>query len=63
LEHDLTLSKKSHKTTLFHTIAHFRGCSQGGQAIFPSENSDLSNEIKDLAAFLEKWPKQKPLRN
>jgi hypothetical protein len=45
--------KTSHKKTLFHTDAHFRGCKIGGQAVSTNRNRDFSNEIKDLARFLE----------
>jgi hypothetical protein len=45
--------KISHKKTLFHTDAHFRGCNIGGQALSAIENADFINEIKDLAHFLE----------
>ena len=43
----------SHKKTLFHTDAHFRGWEMGGQAVSDIENHDFANEIKDLAYFLE----------
>jgi hypothetical protein len=43
----------SHKKTLFHTDAHFRGWKNSGQALSGKRNSDFSNEIKDLAQFLE----------
>jgi hypothetical protein len=43
----------SHKKTLFHTDAHFRGSKNGGQALSGKRNSDFSNEMKDLAQFLE----------
>jgi hypothetical protein len=45
--------KISHKKTLFHTDAHFRGCKNSGQALSANRNADFSNEIKDLARFLE----------
>jgi hypothetical protein len=45
--------KISHKKTLFHTDAHFRGCKNSGQALSANRNGDFSNEIKDLARFLE----------
>jgi hypothetical protein len=41
--------KISHKKTLFHTDAHFRGCKNSGQAVSANRNADFSNEIKDLA--------------
>jgi hypothetical protein len=45
--------KISHKKTLFHTDAHFRGCKNRGQALSANRNRDFINEIKDLARFLE----------
>jgi hypothetical protein len=44
---------KSHKTTLFHTVAHFRGWKDSGQALSDWENMDFINEIKDLASILD----------
>jgi hypothetical protein len=52
------LSKISHKNTLFHTVAHFRGCQEGGQALSVYRNSDFINEMKDLADILEEGPHQ-----
>jgi hypothetical protein len=43
----------SHKKTLFHTDAHFRGWKNSGQALSANRNRDFINEIKDLARFLE----------
>jgi hypothetical protein len=43
----------SHKKTLFHTDAHFRGSKNSGQALSANRNDDFINEIKDLARFLE----------
>jgi len=45
--------QKSHKTTLFHTVAHFRGWKDSGQALSDWENMDFINEIKDLASILD----------
>jgi hypothetical protein len=42
----------SHKNTLFHTAAHFRGCCFCGQVIFGGKNLIFSNEVNDLAAFI-----------
>jgi len=41
--------KIPHKKTLFHTIAHFRGCTNTGQAILRTQNQDFINKVKDLA--------------
>jgi hypothetical protein len=49
-------AKKSHKTTLFHTVAHFRVSKQAGQAVSGSENAEFINEIKDLALIVEECP-------
>jgi hypothetical protein len=50
------LAKKSHKTTLFHTVAHFRVRKQAGQAVSGCVNAEFINEIKDLALILEECP-------
>jgi hypothetical protein len=47
-------AKKSHKTTLFHTVAHFRVRKHTGQALSGSGKSEFINEIKDLASIVEK---------
>ncbi|HEY0941675.1 MAG TPA: hypothetical protein VGE08_16350 [Steroidobacter sp.] len=41
-----------HKTTLFHTVAHFRGCFICGQVIFGNKNAIFLNEVNDLARFV-----------
>jgi hypothetical protein len=41
--------KIPHKKTLFHTIAHFRGCTNTGQAILHVQNKGFANKVKDLA--------------
>jgi hypothetical protein len=46
-----------HKKTLFYTIAHFRGCTNTGQAILHRENKDLLNKVKDLAHLFKKHQK------
>jgi hypothetical protein len=53
----------SHKNTLFHTGAHFRGSKNSGQALSAKRNSDFVNEIKDLAHFLEPSSKQNSSTN
>jgi hypothetical protein len=46
-------ARKSHKTTLFHTVAHFSARQTGGQALSSNQNSVFCNEVKDLATFVE----------
>ncbi len=41
----------THKNTLFHTAAHFRGCSFCGQVIFGGQIENFSNVVNDLAHF------------
>jgi hypothetical protein len=53
----------SHKTTLFHTGAHFRGRHDSGQAISKREISIFTNEIKDLARIVQAVSTQKTLTN
>jgi hypothetical protein len=47
------ICKIPHKKTLFDTAAHFRGCTNTGQAIFRGENRDFFNKVKDLAHLLK----------
>lgn len=42
-----------HKSTLFHTAAHFRGCFFCGQVILRVKNLIFPNEVKHLREFLE----------
>lgn len=42
-----------HKNTLFHTAAHFRGWFICGQVIFGNKNGIFSNEVNDLAHFIQ----------
>jgi hypothetical protein len=56
-------AKKSHKTTLFHTDAHFRVSKTGGQAISNWKNPVFANEIKDLARFVEARSSENLSRN
>jgi hypothetical protein len=56
-------AQTSHKTTLFHTGAHFRVRKQRGQAISGRQNANFANEMKDLARFLEAASGQKTSRN
>ncbi|MES2257832.1 MAG: hypothetical protein V4724_04900 [Pseudomonadota bacterium] len=55
--------KKSHKNTLFHTVDHFSGSTEGGQALSNWKNADFINEIKDLAPILEAASNKNILRN
>jgi hypothetical protein len=57
------LAEKSHKTTLFHTDAHFRVSKTGGQAISNWKNPVFSNEIKDLARIVEAGSRKNVSRN
>jgi hypothetical protein len=43
----------THKTTLFHTVAHFKGSPICGQVISGNKNVIFSNEVNDLARFIE----------
>jgi hypothetical protein len=47
--HGADSAKKSHKTTLFHTVDHFRGWQDSGQALSNWKKGEIMNEIKDLA--------------
>jgi hypothetical protein len=47
--HGADSAKKSHKTTLFHTVDHFRGWQDSGQALSNQKKGEIMNEIKDLA--------------
>jgi hypothetical protein len=47
--HGADPAKKSHKTTLFHTVDHFRGWQDSGQALSDWKKGEIMNEIKDLA--------------
>jgi hypothetical protein len=42
-----------HKKTLFHTVAHFRGCAICGQGIFGLKTRGFFNKVKDLAHLIE----------
>jgi len=51
------LINSPHKKTLFHTCAHFRGCSFCGQVISGNKNAIFLNEVKDLACFIQSLQK------
>jgi hypothetical protein len=56
---DAEHGENSHKTTLFNTVAHFRGWHEGGQALSIARNRVFMNGMKDLAPIVEAIAHQK----
>ncbi|WP_144241608.1 hypothetical protein [Janthinobacterium agaricidamnosum] len=62
-ERDAETGKNSHKNTLFHTVAHFRGSKDSGQAVSDWKKRNFINEIKDLADIFEEASYENISRN